>query len=195
MRSDENYYSPPSAPVSDPGDIQGDPLTDFSVTGGKIQTGNPLVLPTDNCVKCGSDRDGGKVYNKKTYWSPSWIAVTVIINLLITLILQVVMRKRLDVTFYLCAECVDRRTIRIVLSSAASVATFALGGYGIATDNGLLFGGGAVAFIVALVVLLHFAAPAVRPSAYSDGIFTVKGVSEEFLDTLAHRGRDGSTGW
>lgn len=188
--STDDFYSPPSSSVTDtpePGS------TDFDVLSGDILAYSPLALPADICVGCGSHEKRGKHYEKKIYYVPQWTLLLILINVIIMFIVHLIVRKRLDVTYYLCPQCLQKRKRRLLLIGAVGLLCI-IGGVMAAMSNAPgIFLLGLVGFIVALIALVYFANPPIRARKHNDGLFTVKGASPGFLDEVAkQRGPDSS---
>lgn len=61
-----------------------------------------MELP-DKCLKCGS-REGLGRKTKKCYWHPGWVFLLLLLNILIALIAALITRKKVTLTYSVCAE-------------------------------------------------------------------------------------------
>jgi hypothetical protein len=185
--SSDDFYAPPTASVSDEADAISVEGNAFDVVSGEIQTRSPLLLPADLCVKCGSHDPAGKTYEKKVYYVSKWLVLAIFLNLLIMLILYMILRKKLEVLYHLCPECLQLRKKRILLSVAGLGGALLGFGFGISLPSMPLLLISGIAAFASLIALIIFANPPLRARAYSSGLFTVKGASPEFLDQIRKR--------
>lgn len=170
-------YAPPSSDFH-PG------TSDFEVVGDKIHSYSPLVLPVDLCVKCGAEGDHGVTKTKKLYYTPWWVALTILISWIITIILHFVLRKRLDATYHVCETCDGKRKKKIWGSVGTLVVTLVLFFVGVGNDHPVLLFVGGAGFVIALIALIIFAMPAIRPKSFNAGLFVVQGADPTFLQRL-----------
>lgn len=195
----DDFYSPPNSAVSDAGQSGDLHAQGAVIAGGEIYAHTPLDLPTDICLKCGSRETGGTVYDKKVYYIPRWTALLILLNVLLMAIVQMIVRKRIDVTFYRCPECVQKRKRRIMLSVGGLVAAIAGFAGGIAADNGAIIMVGAIGIVVGIIAVAIFARAALRAKAYEDGRFTLTGAADEFCRRVTEPanadGTDGTAMW
>jgi hypothetical protein len=154
------------------------------VVGQCVRSHSPLLLPGHVCVRCGSREPGGVIRDETvTYVSP-WVWLTMLISWLVTLIAYYGTRKRIDVQYYLCPQCADRRKIRTVTSALVtlgSVAGLVVGiGFGEWTVVAPFLG----SFFVSSIAWLAFSGPPLRAVTHDAGQFSLKGASPELLATL-----------
>lgn len=90
---------------------------------GALIVSPPRIRLPEGCVKCGAPED--KVYVKKLYWHHQAIYLVVLFNVLIYLIVSLIVRKRGDVTFGLCAEHVRKRRLKIAIPGIIALVTLA----------------------------------------------------------------------
>lgn len=180
---DDNFYAPPSAPVTDvAADSKG---LNFEVVAGKLHATSPVILPSTLCLTCGSHDEGAEKYEKKIYYAPKWILLTIFLNVFILIILHLVLRKKLEATYSLCRNCVAERSKRVWIATGVTVAALLgtiLSGY---LDSMPIFTLSGVTFVVALIATFYFANPSLRAVGHSQGTFTLKGASDEFIAELA----------
>jgi hypothetical protein len=133
----------------------------------------------ESCVKTGRTENLVEV-RKKLYWTPSWVWIFILINVLILAIVYFVTRKPIHVVYY-----IDRTNLRIKLT--VGVLLFVGGLVGLAaggmTETSLLVIGGIIALIAGLVMVALYGTT-LKPVAHKDGIFRLKGFGDEFLQVV-----------
>ncbi len=177
-------YAPPQQAVHSA------PISEFSIVGKQIRSANPLTLPTHICAKCGSEEPGGKVTSdKKVFWTPQWVWVTILLTWILTIILHFVLRKPLMLTFYTCPSCVGSKKKKMAISGAVMVAGIVMPIVAAAgmNDPSIVFLLGALMFVFGLVAVIIFAAPVLRPSKYdkTSMTFLIDGPKPAALARLA----------
>lgn len=187
---EHNPYAPPTSTVTDASQHSDD--LDFDIVEDQIQSTSPLWLPTDLCVGCGANGTAGKTYDKKIYYVPWPAYLTIFFNLLIMLIVVMVVRKKLEVTYHLCEHCVSKRKKRMLIGAGVCVALLLGIPIGVALDSGVLALLSGFGLIIALLVLAVLGSPPLKARKHQGGLFSVKGASPEFYDQVARRRPDGS---
>ncbi len=81
---------------------------------GVLMVPRGAELPDDGCMICGG-HDGLAGRYKKFQYTPSWIYITILISLLITIILAAILRKNATMDVPLCDRCQKRWTMGTVL--------------------------------------------------------------------------------
>jgi hypothetical protein len=149
------------------------------MVNGKISGTSPMHL-AKNCVRCGKDAAQGRRISATQYFSPRWVWLGLLAGVLPVVVLYFVGRKTLHISYSLCPECAreERRKKWIAAGAWLLVAVSALASVGLG-DAWILIACGIL--LVAAVVASFQANAPVIVSGYKDQVFTVKGVSEEFL--------------
>lgn len=155
------------------------------VAGDCVQTRGPLRLSGRICVKCGSREKGGTIRNDAVSYVSSWIWLTVFISWLLTMIVYFGTRKRINVQYYLCPECADKRKIRTVTSGLVfAVSLLGVIGVVLAGESTLLLAPFLGALCISSLTLTFSARPPLRAIAYDEGCFSLRGISPELLDSM-----------
>lgn len=166
---------------------------DIEVRGEYMRASGPLILPAHRCVRCGSTEPGGEIRNDIVTYVNPWIWLTVFISWVVTWIVYLVSRKQIEVQYYLCPRCADRRKIRTVTSSAVTgVSMFGIIAAGVLGEWTLMMpmiG----AFFVSSIAWMITSSPPLRAVVHDDGRFSLKGASRSFLDSIDSRQLPGPT--
>ncbi|MCM8531862.1 MAG: hypothetical protein NE330_11925 [Lentisphaeraceae bacterium] len=179
----DNPYAAPKSSVKSPSGL----------AGGVYVEGDLLVCPPNailpkRCVKTNTDLEGknsshGKRFKKAMYFCPPWVLLTFLIAGLLTLILYMVLRKKLDISYSLSYEALSKytgkRNILLVLIGACVIGLFTITGEGIIV--GLVFA------IIFLLILLTFTANHLSIKKFDNGKFYIKGCHQDFLDYITER--------
>ena len=138
------------------------------------------MLLIEKCVKCGNDAAHGHRIHVTQYFSPRWVWLGLLAGLLPLIPCYLIGRKTLRLSYSLCPECdrVEKRKKWIAAGAWLLLAATALVSIEL-NDAWILIAGG-VLLVVAVVASFLANAP-VLVSGYKDRVFTVKGVSQEFL--------------
>jgi len=120
-------------------------------------------------------------------WTPSWVIITILVNVLVLLILALVLRKKAWVTYSL-TRITRARIVRkqlagwllILVSLLLFGSVFTSKG---STDLVLAAVFGAIVLLLVAVIIISRASP-LRAVKHRNGWLLVKGCSTEFLDTL-----------
>ena len=96
-------------------------------------------------------------------------------------------RKRITVQYYLCPACADKRKIRTLTSSIVTFVAFAGLIVGAATGTWSMIAPFAGAALVSSVAWLAFASAPLKAVAHHDGLFSLKGASPIFLESVEER--------
>jgi hypothetical protein len=157
---------------------------------------SPLRL-SEECVTCGGDASGGRRFDTKRYYYPPWVWVGLLepVVPLPLLILCLIGRKTLEISFSVCPAC-DRAQHRLRWIAAG---LWGLTGASILVSVGLedawVLLSSAVLFAAAVTGSFLAAAP-LRIARHLDGVFTVKGFgwrTEKAASMLMKRSRSGSS--
>jgi hypothetical protein len=172
---------------------------DFALAGGVKQLEPPvrvdgveIVVPTwtilpARCVKTNEPVPEEQMINKKFVWSPRWIWALFLVNPLIWFAVDLVARKKCDLTFALHRDLrrlYRRRIVYKLLVIIAIYLSIASAAWTKATDWQTAMIVGAVIFGPSLLVLLIGNSP-LMVTAHKAGKFWIRGCSEEFRDSFA----------
>jgi hypothetical protein len=179
---ENNPYAPPvqaSQPLSPPGDVF------FFREGDFLVVRDGAVLPTV-CLRTNEPAGEGSWRMKVGIaWTPPWVFLLILLNILVLLIVALVTQKKAKITYSLSAavrgSIVRKRGIGFFLLLAA-VTLFYFGITSSYESTGAYFQGGVAALIVALVFFVI--ANPLKVVKHREGWFGIKGCSKEFLETL-----------
>ena len=139
------------------------------------------------CIKTNQEvPDGGWRKRKLIAWTPQWILIFIFFGFLPFLLLSVLLQKKGAITYSLSKEAKGRLwSKRLAFLGTAGIGFLASFSGANLTDNDL----GVVMLIAGVVVILIglFGSLTVSPLSVKgerDGWFSVKGCSEEFLDSI-----------
>ncbi len=167
---------------------QSDALTvrRYSVRGPCLEGHGPMVLPTHVCVRCGSTEPGGTVHREKlTYYNP-WIWLTALLSLFITMIAYIATKKSLEVEYYLCPDCADKRKIRSVTSGLVTITALFGAFFGMGIGSSTLVAPALAVAMFSSIFWLALSRPPLRAVRY-DGMthrFSLVGAHPRFLSEL-----------
>jgi hypothetical protein len=142
---------------------------------------NGAILP-QMCIKCGSP-SGVRMYTRNLSWSPPWIYLLLLVNLLVCVIVLLCTRKTIRCTFGLCDVHRTRRVVGLWSCTAGVLAGVAVVILGAVNESAAIALLGVLLFFVALVSLIILS-PLLRPTRIDNGVATVKGASPAFLAKL-----------
>lgn len=150
-----------------------------ALMAGRVSGTSPISLVED-CVKCGKDAAHGRRINTTQHFSPRWVLLGLLAGLIPLIPLYFVERKTLRLSYSLCPECAGaaRREKWIAAGAWLMVAASVLVSIGL-NDAWVLIASG-VLFVAAVVASVLTNSPVIV-NGYEDGVFTVKGASQEFL--------------
>jgi len=118
-------------------------------------------------------------------WTPPWVFILVLFNLLVMAIVALVMQKKAKITYSLTpvarAAVIRKRSIGFFLLLATVVLMY----FGFTSASEFTWAyllGGVLSLIVALVFFII--ADSIKAVKHRDGWFRLKGCSKEFLATL-----------
>lgn len=145
-------------------------------------TRHGAVLPA-RCVKCNADVQES-LKKQRFYWHhQGWFAL-VLANVFIYLIVSMIVRRRADVSYGLCAQHKQQRRRAILIGVGGGLLSFALIFVGIASNLAILT---LVAFLIMLVAIVFAVVKgrALLPVRIDKtGAAQFKGCGESFLASL-----------
>jgi hypothetical protein len=153
-----------------------------TVVGDRLVGRSPMVLPC-GCVVCGKDAANGRRINRTLYACPFWIILVILFSLLLGVIVYLIARKPLELSYSLCSECAQSRATKRWIAIGGWLLFVLLVAAAIATGSMLLVILMIVAFVGALTMSV-LAGSRLRVSGYQAGVFTVKGAGPTFLTAL-----------
>ncbi len=131
--------------------------------------------------------DGGWRRTRTLVFTPSWVWVLIVVNVLVMAIVAILVRKKGRLTYCMSPE--TRRSVLVKQLWAWGVFVLGLGllgaGFGLVDEEygaAILLGGIPVMFI-GLILLMMWSTP-LRVVRHADGWFRVRGCSQVFLDSL-----------
>ena len=154
------------------------------------------VLPERCAVTNRELEEGDRIYTRKFAYTPPWVFLLILLNLIVMLIVALIVQKKVSATYWLSAGIraqYRQRTWTAIALILASIATF----FGCAQVNdpglvsGLIFLG--VIFILVGLIALVMANP-LKVTGYKHGIMRIKGCSPDFLAALPRGGFGGPGG-
>lgn len=154
----------------------------YRVVGKHVVGRGQLVLPAHRCVKCGSTEPGGQIQQHRVNYVNPLIWLTFFISGLITLAAYFLTKKPIDLQYYLCPKCEDRRRIaRVTVSLVGITSMIGMAASVVGGPFEVFLG----AFLIALVARLLLIRSPLRPVAHDDGWIALQGASPTFLAALS----------
>lgn len=156
----------------------------IEVSGDYMRAQSPLVLPAHRCVKCGSTEPGGAIHREVINYVNPLVWLTFLISGLITIIAYFWTRKPIQVQYYLCPKCDDRRRIRgittnlILFISVIGLFMSVMGG-----PFEMFLGAFAIAFFSRIL----FVRPPLSAAVHDKGWFSLRGASPKMLAALQRK--------
>lgn len=181
--SEANPFASPKAPSPRKPlrrDDNSAPSDDIQLIKGKLVGKSPIILP-EICVKCGADAHNGKRFEKSLYYCNLLFFLTILINILVLIIVYFVARKKIDLSFSLCENCLIPYKRKRMVAALFWLATILSVVAGIALESSefiIVF----VILLIAAIVMNIVAGLPLRPSGHSKGLFTIKGAKQPFFD-------------
>ena len=146
---------------------------------GKISGTSPMRL-AKNCVKCGKDAAQGRRIDATQYFSPPWVLLGLLAGALPLIVLYFVGRKTLHISYSLCPECAQTERRKKWIAAGVWLLLVVAALLSIELNNAWILIACGVLLVAAVVATFQANAPVVV-SGCRNQVFTVKGVSEEFL--------------
>jgi hypothetical protein len=158
----------------------------WRVEGDRIISPSPLTLP-EGCVTCGDPVVNGRRFNKTLFYCSPWVWLTILVGLLPFIIIYLVVRKPLAISYAQCSTCVGRQNTKKWIAVGVWVVFLAMVAVSIWSQSLIAVIVMIVLFLGALVATV-LANPPLRVTGYESGYFFVKGASPRFLANLAGTG-------
>lgn len=158
----------------------------WRVEGDRIISPSPLMLP-EGCVTCGEPIVNGRRFDKTLFYCPPWVWLTILVGLLPFIIIYLVVRKPLAISYAQCNTCVGRQNAKKWIAAAVWVLFLAAVAVSIWSQSLIALIVMVVLFAGALVATT-LASPPVRVTGHEGGYFLIKGGSPRFLSNLAGTG-------
>jgi hypothetical protein len=157
---------------------------EYYVNGNNLVVRSGVVLPK-KCVFCNKEQGAlGKRISAKLYYVSPLIYLLLLVNLLILILIYMLIRKRLDVTYSICGEHKKRKNYLNVATFAALVLTIgAFMAAGVTHTPALSFFG--ILCLLAFLVLLIKVSKGLTPKKHENGQFWLGGCGPEFLQEAA----------
>lgn len=177
--------NPYEAPQSDFEPLLPDPdlLSEIEVDGKYIIARTGVALPA-RCIKCNADcGENDKRITKVVYYNPKWIYILILVNLIVLVIVYLITRKPLKITYSICSKHYLNNITESILCALSFVAAIACFIFGISNELPILF---LISFVFSIVfiVLLVRTSRLIMASKYRNGDFWIGGACPDFLDSL-----------
>jgi hypothetical protein len=177
----DNPYAPPTqiAPLT----MTMNPTQDCYRYENMLAVRDGTVLP-HVCPKT-NQATGSDDWRKqlKITWTPQWVFLLILINVLVVLIVALCVRKRGNITYSMSKTA--RKKVAISRISGFSLLALAIvsGSTGFILDNeDYMIAGVLIAILLLLISLFAFSAHGMlRPQKFKDGWFLIKGCDPGFL--------------
>ncbi len=157
----------------------------ITLLGNKAYADDPMIFPPI-CIKCGSSQVEEKKFQKKLTYCPSWVYLLFFISILVLLIVYYLVRKQVDVHYYLCPGCWDAHKTKRTINAVMWLGFLGLLISAIALESGELGILSLAAFIGGLVTAVLASTP-LRVDDYDKPQFLVKGFKEDFVNAFKRR--------
>ena len=175
--SSESPYAPPKSELIETG-------RDEITRRGRYVVLRPDIEWPSRCFKCNRETDNRKDV-RLTYLNP-WIIATILINVLITLVLALIFRKRFKVSLPLCKDHAQKRRNFVVFQWASLAFTIVTAALWLLTDSLPL--GYVALFTFVVVVLSALFGRIAHAAKFKQGKIWLTGAGREFLDSLPEHG-------
>lgn len=151
---------------------------------GKLQYGGQgaLTLPP-RCIACGVDASQTKPRTKKLIWTPPWIYIIVLLNLLVGAVLGLALQKKLIVNYRHCPSCYKKRIVWQLIALGLFLGGAALLFFGIIEEKPPVGVAGAAGLILALILVIVTAFP-LSIANYSNRRFVIKAQRKRYRQAL-----------
>lgn len=173
----ESPYAPPESELIDTG-------LDEITRRGRYAVLSPDTEWPSRCFKCNRETANRKEI-RLTYLNP-WIILTILINVLITLVLALIFRKRFKVSLPLCDDHTRKRRNFVIFQWASLAFTIAATALWVATQSILLAYVAIFSFVV--VVLSAIFGRIAHAAKFKQGKIWITGGGRDFLDSLPEYG-------
>lgn len=181
----ENPYQVANDYSQEPQQSNGYSPTQFYVDGSQIICGKEVMLPPV-CVRTGEREDLVEVRRKAIYYVHPAVYVALIGGLIPLLILYMILRKKVVVSFYLSRRVRNRRMIGMVLGLVLFISSFFT--IPVMAEMRVNEGVGLLAFIGMMftgLILLLMNQSAITAKRHQNGsIFWLAGFKPAFFNTL-----------
>ena len=138
------------------------------------------MLLVERCVKCGNDAAHGHRVDTTQYFSPPWVWLGLLAGLFPLIPCYFLGRKTLRLSYSLCPECDRVEKTKKWIAAGAWLLLAATALVSIELNDAWILIASGVLLVVGVVASFLANAP-VLVSGYKNRVFTVKGVSQEFL--------------
>lgn len=161
------------------------PPSKYEIHGKRIVGMSPILLP-DICVKCGSEYKDGKRVNETLYYgSPLWWLLVFFFNVLAVAFIYFVIRKRVKVSYFLCAKCRAQLNKRKNINCAVWLVVIA--SFVAAVVLGAITPW-IVVYILCVTGIITWAISRypIDVDAYENGKFYLRGFSRSYIDKVRY---------
>lgn len=183
--SDPNPYATPQA--SSPPVSSSNNHSAFFRDGKFLVVRDGAVLP-ERCLVTNKETSHADWRKRVTIsWFPSWVFITILLNLIVMAVAMLITQKKAGVTYSLSREIRWKIRKKNYLGFAFGLGAIGLfvGGFTIWSEADSVGAAFLVGILLAIFSLICFVvANPLKAIKYKDGWFRLKGCSEEFLETL-----------
>ena len=182
MPTETNPYAAPRADVNAGAGGQYAAQGDYWRAGQILMTRHGVVLPA-RCVKCNAEVQGS-LRKQRFYWHhQAWFAL-VLANIFIYLVVSMIVRRRADVSYGLCAQHRQQRKRAVFVGVGGMFVSLVFVFIGIATSLAILTMVGFLAMLVSIVVGIVKGRALLPVRIDKAGAAQFKGCGESFLASL-----------
>ena len=176
--SEVNPYAAPKSTIVAPQNGDG-----YYAQGSMLICRNGAVLPA-RCVKTNVPIDATCMRKRVLAWASPWIYLLLLVNLIILLIVYLIARKRIRITYGLAPEVRQRIIQRASFSWLVFVVSGVVMFWGVMNDEVPLGIAGMLFLIASLVAVIAFSAVIKVVRIKPSGEFVIRGCSSEFLASI-----------
>lgn len=173
-----NPYAAPKSAIVAPESGDG-----YYAQGSMLICRDGAVLPS-RCVKTNVPIDATCMRKRVLAWASPWIYLLLLVNLIILIIVYLIARKRIRITYGLAPEVRQRIVLRASFSWLVFVVSGVLMFWGFINDE-VPLGFASMFFLIAsLVAVIAFSTVLKVVRIKPSGEFVIRGCSSEFLASI-----------
>jgi hypothetical protein len=141
----------------------------------------------ETCVVTNEPAESGSWRKRvKIAWTPPWVYVLILVNVIVLLIVAMIVQKKARITYSVGSRSRRKIVLRRSIGFVLFLLCVALFFFGATADTDEMVGIGILGGFAALIASLIFfvIANPVKVVKFKNGWFRIKGCSPDFLDTL-----------
>jgi hypothetical protein len=150
--------------------------------GKCLVVASKTVLPPI-CIRTNQPVSEGDMVCRQFHWCPPWVGLLIVLSGLLLIFVYFIVRKECSLTFGLDPRLRKKYQRRVLLKVVAAIALFFAMPFSVAIDVTVLPIIALVLFLVAIVSLFVGNSP-LSVAKYRNGMFWIKGFSDEFLTNV-----------